>query len=185
MRIKITENFFLHEFTKLTSILPLQMYMMQRLCETLEVIRFICSSRIKIRSGMRTYEDFIRLQQQGFHPSETSDHFFGSPIPLSNAKKVERYGRYYPYSVGAADIETLDIKTEDAFLKIIENRDKVHTGQIILEKHNTYWIHISNHQDIIYNKYVCNTFLKKDPNLISLDKGVTFHNAIEWINQRK
>lgn len=181
----LSKNFVLSEITSLeeSSLSNLQMLMLKNICEEiLEPIREFCSSRIKIRSGMRTLHDYVRLKDQGYHPSETSDHFFGTPITLSNSDKIKKYGKVYLFSVGAVDIEFLDTKTEEAFLKILSRREKFKVGQIILEKMNSFWIHISNPPTLVFSDRVFTNLLYRQKYLYSLDGGRSYHNAIEYIS---
>lgn len=185
--MKLTDHFNIEELIKSSykTLIPVQLYMLQSLCGILESMRELCQSRIQVTSGVRTYEDFIRLQQQGSNPSEVSDHFCGNTVPLSNEKNIKRFGKFYYYSVGAADITFMDCKTEDAFKKIMDNRSRFITGQIIMEKNKSTWIHVSNHPTLIFSKYTNDYIIKKQPYLVSLNNGKSYQDADTYLKAFK
>lgn len=138
--------------------------------------------RIDITGPARNSLDVIRLIRQGYHPSVTTDHFFGVPqtipaIGATNLSKIERYGEIYTYSVGAVDIRPDIPQTLTAFMgyyrKMVimnEARD-INAGQIILEKGKyTYWIHVSNPVSLVYYpNFIKEMVLQKSKYLISLN----------------
>lgn len=192
--MQVTEHFSFAELCKRDHhiLTPVQMEMVSRLCsDILEPIRTYLTEQagktisIKVVSGVRFPSDNNRLKKQGYNPSETSDHLFGNIIKLHNPVKIRKYGKYFQYSVGAVDIvpacgakEAWDLmypyfnkKEGRVFLP---NRPSFAIGQMILEKRKTYWIHISNPKQLIYNDFITQTFLKREPFLISQDNGVTY-----------
>lgn len=179
--MNISPNFTLEEFTMQDhhSLALVQYDMLQNLAGILEVFRDICGSRIKIRHGIRTLADYLRLKKQGYNPSDTSDHFFGLPVPVEDTKKKKKYGAHYTFSVGAADIEFLDMPTNKAFHILLKNQGKFNAGQLILEKHETFWVHVSNPPSLIYSPEICCTLLKREKYLISMNGGKTYKKVKE------
>jgi len=170
---------------------PVQIHMMQSLCElVLEPIRRFLSLQygkqiaMRVDSGVRFPSDLNRLRKLGYNPSETSDHLFGNIVKLRNQMKIRKYGKYYQYSVGAVDVvptcgavEAFNL-LQPYFVKersIISLPEcDVPIGQVILEKRNTHWIHISNSSDVIYQETISNIFLRKEPFLKSNDNGKSY-----------
>lgn len=187
MKHQITKNFWAHE------IFPKQdwedvpnnsQYLAEHLCEyTLQPLRNRDSKTIINISGpSRDALDVIRLEKQGYHPSVTTDHFFGMPqtIPAqgdSNLAKIEKYGSIYTYSVGAVDIKPDIPQKKNDFMKyflnmiMLNEAGIIDAGQIILEKgKNTYWIHVSNPVGLVYQyDFVSRMGLQKTKYLTSLD----------------
>lgn len=166
--LRISEHFTFEEFSNRghTHITPIQLGMVENLCKSvLEPLRkFLGKSPISISSGLRYPSDINALRAKGYFPSETSDHLFGNVIKLREAKKVQRFGRYYGYSVGAVDIVP-SIGAKEAFNAIQPFIDKennsirlpngigtVRVGQLIFEQWGEKaWMHISNPVDLIYS----------------------------------
>lgn len=185
--MRLSENFYLREFTKLSEldITAIQKYLLKTLCkDVLQPIRNFLGCSIRVTSGLRTLEDMQRLKMAGYNPSDTSDHYFGATVPLLRARKIARFGGFYSYSVGAADIIP-ECGAEVAFGKlkryfnpitgeILLPNQIVKVGQLILEYGNTYWMHASNPALLVYSKKFSQKFLKKSPFLISLDNGKTY-----------
>ena len=191
--MQISDHFWYSEFCKRDHhiLTVLQMHMIQCLArDVLEPIRkFLCDQfsdeiSMKIISGVRFPSDHNRLKKQGYNPSETSDHFFGNIVKLRDPVKIRKYGKYYQYSVGAVDTipkcgakEAWDrlrphmSRTESSILLPGGN---IRIGQMILEKRKNYWLHISNSPKAIYNDFVVDTFLKREPFLVSQDNGYTY-----------
>jgi len=184
---KLSENFILKEFThnkiSVNSITSIQQLMLENMANSiLQPTRsFLCSEKntkikIKITSGMRTVSDYHRLVKKGYSPSETSDHFYGYPVPLRNKEKIKKFGAKYVYSVGACDIIP-DMNVFEAFEIIcwLEGKGVIETGQIIYEKFkNTEWIHISNPYHLFYSNEFVQEFMCKYPILVSVDGGKTY-----------
>jgi len=165
--------------------------MMQSLCEFIfEPIRRFLSKKLgkpvpmKISSGVLFPSDLNRLRKLGYNPSETSDHLFGNIVKLRSSAKIRKYGKYYQYSVGAGDVvpscgavEAFEL-LKPYFVKeksIIALPDgDVHIGQVILEKRNTHWLHISNSPNVIYQEDISNMFLRREPFLKSNDNGKSY-----------
>ena len=193
--ITLSEHFSFDEFVKesnpkLTSI---QWYMLQNLCQNiLEPLRAFAGqvSRIKncftITSGMRFPSDRERLIKQGYHPSETTDHDYGQAVKLTREKNIAKYGEYYFYSMGAADIVPacgalfLFEKCKQYFKHGEHAIDlptgKIFINQFILEKGKDYWLHISNPVSLLYKEPMIK-FLDKDCFLQSLDNGSSYQRV--------
>jgi len=111
--------------------------------------------KMTITSGLRTFQDYDRLIEQGYNPSKKSDHFFG----------------LMPFTSGAADMvyENGNQFTIDLFYDLYKRYDKVRdriiipkadiqVGQMILEvkfdKNGipSRWIHLSNPRRLFYSK---------------------------------
>lgn len=193
--MKVSEHFNYEEFCKRNQevLIPVQMLMLINLCQNiLEPIRShlctVCKRDvpIKVVSGIRFPSDNNRLRVQGFNPSETSDHLFGNVVKLHNAVKIRKYGKYYQFSVGAADVIP-DCGADRAWdilapffnkntATIDLPRGQIAIGQVILERRKSYWLHISNPKRLIYTEEVIQPYLKSEPFLKSLDNGVTYTN---------
>lgn len=185
--MKLSDHFSLGEFTREAEnrFSPTQIFLLQSICQNiLEPMRAFLSCPIKVVSGVRTRGDYDRLIKQGYHPSETSDHFFGETVPLSRATKIQRFGPTYSYSVGAADIMPA-CSAEEAFSRmrqyfrpatgIVELPNmNVKIGQLILERSKTYWLHVSNPATLVYSEIFADRYLKKAPFLMSLDNGKSY-----------
>jgi len=192
--MKVSDHFEYEEFCKRDQeiLTPVQMYMLINLCQNiLEPIRshlcVVCKRdvSIKVVSGIRFPSDNNRIRAQGFNPSETSDHLFGNIVKLHNAVKIRKYGKYYQFSVGAADIIP-DCGADRAWDILLPffNRNtstidlpgcSIPIGQVILEKRKTFWLHISNPKRLIFTEQVVETYLKSEPFLKSLDNGCTYN----------
>lgn len=189
--LQISEHFNFEEFSNRDHhhVTPIQMGMMDNICRViLEPLRkFWGDKKIRVTDGLRYPSDINALRKRGYNPSETSDHLFGNVIKLRNAKKVQRFGRYYAYSVGAVDIVP-EIGAEEAFQMIVPHIDRrnnaiklpdigvIRIGQFIFEKFgDTGWMHISNPVDLIYSFKVSKEITKhRRCFLKSLDGGKTY-----------
>ena len=188
--MKVSTNYSRDEFLEEGRIMtPIQEFMLTNLCNNiLEPLRFFLSCKIKIIDGIRFPKDINTLRQEGYHPSETSDHLFGSVIRVRTMKKKAKYGDYYSYSVGAADIApAIGAKKSWDMMKCFFNLKKntielpnqtIKVGQCILEKRTPYIIHISNPPDLIYNNFFTSKFLKKQTFLTCSDNGETYEPLI-------
>lgn len=191
--MKISDHFWFSEFSKRDPAIltPVQMYMVKHLAQDiLEPIRSYLGTALKsevlmkIVSGFRFPSDNNRLVKQGFNPSETSDHLFGNIVKLRNPAKIRLYGKYYQYSVGAADVvPSCGVKEAWDILLPYFVRDRacialpigdVKIGQVILERRKSFWLHISNPKDCVYNSFVAESFIKVEPFLQSMDNGVSY-----------
>lgn len=185
--MKLSTHFQLKEFTTLPDkqISQIQLFMLLNLCKNiLEPIRDFLGCGIKVTSGMRSRDDFDRLLQQGNHPSETSDHFFGVPVPIVNPVKIAKFGEEYGYSVGAADVvpacggkiafEKIRPYFKTDTSEILLPGRPIKIGQFILEKKNAYWLHISNPSTLIFSPYFVGKFLQRKPFMVSLNNGVSY-----------
>ena len=104
--MQVSPNFNLQEITKGKEVSLYANYLAVLLIQDiLQPVRTKYGRPMRIRSGVRTLSDLFRLREQGYYPSETSDHFFGEAIPLESKRKKKLYGDYYVTSVGAVDIQ--------------------------------------------------------------------------------
>lgn len=165
--MKISEHFAFQEFSSRDYHLltPIQLGMLDNLCRSiLEPLRKFWGCPVHVSSGIRFPSDNNALRKQGYNPSETSDHLFGNVVKLRNPKKVKRFGRYYPYSVGASDIipkigakkafELLRpyIDTKNNLVNLPNGIGPVRVGQLIFEQwEDSAWIHVSNPVDLVYS----------------------------------
>lgn len=195
MTQKITPHFRLNEFLKRDeiSLTGIQLFMLHNLCNNLEAIRSFLSREfartisIKVTNGFRQPSDNNRLRKAGYNPSETSDHLFGNMVKLRNPAKIRRFGRYYTFSVGAADIvpacgakEAWEAMApyftrKTGIVTLPDNHIKI--GQMILEKRNSYWIHISNPADLIYSPEIVTAFLNRVHFLKSTNNGGSYETV--------
>ena len=192
---RITPHFHVSEFTKRDPkiITPIQWFMLQYLCNNLEVMREFLSNEfgqtisIKVTNGIRMPSDNNALRKKGYNPSETSDHLFGNMVKLRSNAKIKQFGRYYNYSVGASDIIPA-CGAKEAYMRmkpfltrgtgeISLPNGRIKVGQMILEKRNGYWIHISNPPELIYSKNLADSFLDKIHFLQSTDNGRTYEKV--------
>lgn len=194
MILVITTHFNLDEFTKLKmeQLTPIQILMLQNLCNNLEVARSFLNTSISITSGIRLPSDNNALRNSGLNPSETSDHLYGNIIKLRGKASIKKYGRYYTFSVGAADFIP-GCGAKEAFEKMMPYFDRVDgeiklpngtvkIGQLILEKRlkdskEVYWIHISNPPELIYSNLIVNTFLSRSHFLKSDNNGGSYESV--------
>jgi hypothetical protein len=156
--------------------------LIKNLAQSLQILRDCIKVPIDISSGMRTMEDYYRLQGEGYNPSETSDHFFGTAIATNPAGRAyKKFGNTYNFSVGAVDATARGIKVHDFFIKAMKchNEKNAKFGQVIYEKNparNVEWVHIGgNHSDYLSPAIV--SWLGKKPFLKSLDNGKTYQVA--------
>lgn len=184
--MKITENFDSHEiFPKIPweDVSFKARFLAEHLCKyILQPLKDRDPNTIiKITGPARDSEDVTRLISEGYHPSVTTDHFFGEPqeIPATskNIAKIKKYGKIYTYSVGAVDIVPDIPQTEKDFLKYFKMMIRLNiagtidAGQIILEKGKyTYWIHVSNPATLVYDSYFASKLgLHQSKYLLSLN----------------
>jgi len=152
----------------------------------LQFIRDIYERPVRISSGLRDISDYERMKNNGLNPSPTSDHFYGQDIGCIKGSAAEKkYGAIYKLSVGAADF-TVDgfdiIKVYNDLLKY--KYDKVlKCGQLLLEKNNSYWIHIANDPTsfLTDEEKKLRGEISLNGNGYSLDNGKSF----DWISPGK
>jgi hypothetical protein len=148
------------------------------LANTLQAIRTAIGKPIVISSGVRSLDDYRRLQAQGLNPSATSDHFFGAEVPRAN-------GTLYRLALGAADITCPSMPAVELYNAIAKMRyeGKIKTGQLLLEKNKTMWVHIANHPDpfLLPSEKAQRTEISLGGMGYSLDNGKTF----TWLNQAR
>jgi len=137
---------------------------------------------IHISSGIRTIADHHRLQGAGYHPSQTSDHFYGAAVPLTpGTAKCNKFGANYVFSSGAGDCIPSGISVESFFQLAMKmyRRSEVHFGQIIYEHdpiRKSKWVHLSNSYTNYFSDQIVQ-WLGKKPFLQSLDGGKSYQVA--------
>lgn len=183
--MKITKNFSFWEFGPngcSKSWVPDNEYQKRLITDlalNLQILRDLASKKISISisSGVRTIEDFYRLQGSGYNPSETSDHFCGNAVPIkSTSEKYKKFGPTYNFSVGAADCIPSGISVINFFqLAMNAFRDsKVKFGQIIYEKNKKVeWVHLSNDYEKYFSMQTVE-WLAKTRFMKSIDGGKTY-----------
>jgi len=158
-----------------------QKFLVDNLAKNLQVVRSAmpagCSMRVS--SGVRTADDFNRLQLQGYHPSETSDHYCGNVVKIDkSSNNYKKFGPLYFFSSGAADIVPAGVDTEYLF-KLGVNLTKKNLckfGQIILEEDTskaTKWVHFSNDYSLIFSPDIVK-FINRSQFLTTIDGGKTY-----------
>lgn len=175
--MQLTTNFKSEEFTTTPweKLPAFQQFLFQQMAKNLQVLREACGLPFKITSAMRTLADYQALKVKGYNPSETSDHFYGVPVPISNPDKQKLFGAYYNFSVGATDFTTVDNPKVFAKAQELMAKGKFNPGQLIHEQGNGMnWIHLSNNPQVIYGPDFCSRFLKKPGVLVSNDAGKTY-----------
>jgi len=134
---------------------------------------------ISITNSVRTIGDYNRLKSQGYHPSETSDHFCGASITLSkDSSNRHKFGPNYYFSVGAADVISsgIDLKT---FFDIAIGMTKSGVckfGQLIFETDpikGSKWVHFANDYSSIFSDAMVK-FLGREKYLTTNDGGKTY-----------
>jgi hypothetical protein len=158
-----------------------QKFLVDNLAKNLQVVRsampFGCS--MQITSGVRTQYDFDRLMELGYRPSETSDHYCGNVVKLpSSSKNIQKFGPYYFFSSGAADIVPSGADVEYLFKLGVSltKKNLCNFGQIILEEDNSAgkkWVHFSNNYDLIFSKDIVK-MLARSKFLTTTDGGKTY-----------
>ena len=188
--MKITKNFSYWEFGPKgcnKSWVPgndYQKMLINNLANGLQVLRDTAPAKISISitSGVRTIEDYYRLQGSGYNPSSTSDHFCGNAVPIQPTdSKYKKFGPNYIFSTGAADTIPTGMKVYDYFIHAMKSfvRENVKFGQIIYEKNpktKAEWVHISGPYSNYFSQGIV-TWLDKKPFLKSLDGGKTYTTA--------
>lgn len=182
----ITKNFSYYEFKPYGATdcwVPVSHYqklLIITLAHTLQEIRNELNVKIRITCGVREATDYLRLKNNGYFPSSISDHYFGNVVPIDvNTHEYVKFGKYYIFSTGAADIQP-EIDLNIAFHKIIEmvKANRIKVKQVILEEgHNTKWIHISNSSELLFSDSFIKTYLWKDKFLQSNDNGKTYQKV--------
>ena len=190
--MKLSNNFYAHEF--LHDIewedlsLPNQ-FLLKVLCDTvLQPIRDFLAKEygreiiLNVSSGVRDEKDVDRLIKQGYHPSSRSDHFYSNAIKTTSSRDRKRFGKYFTYGAGAADIIPEGVSIREVFDKICDGiksgRLDIKYGQIIFEKrtHSTGWIHISNSKTRAMSAGMIDAvdFSIEGKLMMSLDNGKTY-----------
>ena len=147
---------------------PLQIKMAVNLLDNiLKPMLEIAGGSYQMSSGVRDPADIRRLIVAGYHPSLTSDHLFGVPVPTAGACDVIPACGVVPF---------FDyIKTHcdrDTGIITLPDGHTIKVGQIIRERGKTAWLHISNPRKLFFP-----TAAGKPTLLISDDNGLTYQNA--------
>ena len=153
-------------------------FMLDCLVANLQFIRDELNTPIFITNTYRNRSKYLDMLHKGYFPSETSDHFFGQRMPVTNPDKVKKYGKWFDLSCGAVDFKCADMST--SFKKIVQmsKTGYIKTGQLILEYGNgSQWIHMSNSPDIIYSAGMAAIIPHRNQYQYSLDGG---QNYIEF-----
>ena len=130
-----------------------------------------------VTSGQRLESDYERLIAAGYHPADTSDHFYGAVVPCRTPEHIAKYGKTYSLSVGASDIIFPGIDTFKAYEEIVEldKTGKICCGQIIHEYGSGKdWIHVANDPILFYSDKVVHDLLNRPKYLYSKDDGKTY-----------
>ena len=184
---RLSEHFTVEEFG-LQDAPRIACFLYKRLADDiLEPIRAFLDCPIRVTSGWRTPDDAARLAAAGYHPSETSDHFGGSPVAVRDAAKIQIYGRWFWASTGAADlVPALPGGAEKAFNLLLARARRPHpvldlgalgtiqVGQMIFERndHGSAWIHVSNPRGVIVAPELAEKcFPRRQPFLVSTANG--------------
>lgn len=175
----MTKNFPLAEFQKAgfpVDCTIKELFMLQLLADNLQYIRDEISIPMIITNSYRSRDKYMEMLNKGYYPSETSDHFFGQRMPVSNPAKIAKYGKFFDLSTGAVDFTCADI--EKNFRKIVQMAmsGEIKVGQLILESNgSTKWIHISNEPEMVYGIVLAKKLpVIRQPYLCSLDGGRTY-----------
>jgi len=186
---KASEHFFFYEFAPFGSShdwLP-SSYMIERMIKSLalnlQIVRSYMpiNSLIIISSGVRSIDDTLRLINNGYTPSATSDHNYGIPISLDpNSKKYKIFGPHYAYSVGAVDcVPSGNGCTAFDLFKLavrLTKENKTKFGQVIYEenpKTNSKWVHFGNDPLTILSPDMVK-LIAREQFLKSVDGGKTY-----------
>ena len=150
--MKLSANFDHLEFTKTPweKLDQRTQIELQAMANLLQEIRTAVGKPITISSGVRGLADYERLKSQGLNPSVTSDHYYGNQIPCTKGTAAfKKYGVTYNLALGAADILCKSMNVVDFYNFIAKMRydGKIKTGQLLLEKNKTMWVHIANFMD--------------------------------------
>lgn len=159
----------------------LQVYLFESIKKKLNIVRHRIHSPIIITSFTRTVKKYKSLINRGYHPSATSDHFWGEPILTLRRRDRLKYGKFFIFSAGAVDIVTPKIDTEYVFSLIVklQKANKVNFGQIIYERsERSEWIHLSNPRTLVFNlSFLQRIGAIKYPFLKSIDGGKSYRRA--------
>jgi len=151
------KNYFSHkEFLKFPKHpTPQDLFLLEAMKYNLNIVRAEIKTPIRITNCVRTRADYYRLKKKGYHPSATSDHFWGRAIPTIKRKDKKRYGPFFTMSAGAVDIVTpKDSYLFGTFKMIISlvREGRIDFGQVIYERSpRTEWIHIGNNRRLLFS----------------------------------
>lgn len=168
---------------------PIELFLLKSLCvDILQPIREFLACPCKITNGVRTLSDYDRLLDAGYYPSETSDHFLGLSVPLRSSKKIAKFGHFYHYATGAADVvPTIGAREawdrmrpyfNPTFSTIELPTGTIKIGQFIFEVGTRFdWLHISNPATLVNSEKFSQKFLSKTPFLVSNNNGKSYQNV--------
>jgi len=155
----------------------------QKLRDKANTLKKSSSVAINISSGIRTMADYYRLQGSGYNPSQTSDHFCGTAMPLEvGTDKYKKFGSTYNFSSGAGDCVVVGMPTYDFFKMAMDEFRLTHVkfGQIIYEKDpikKVDWVHLSGAYENYFSDSIVR-WLDKKPFLKSLNGGKSYTVAV-------
>ena len=137
----------------------------------LNPIRNHVNTPVVITSCLRNQNSYDRLLSEGYHPSQKSDHFAGTPIALTKPSEIKRFGEIYTYSTFACDIVgvfdhkklcrdiylTINSEIPRNDLRNVRGLSVYGVEQIILESqiindHIVTWIHVSAPLEAFYSE---------------------------------
>jgi len=134
---------------------------------------------LKVSGGVRGLMDYGRLIKAGYQPSETSDHYCGTSVPLIyGSEKYNKYGETYNFAIGAADIQSIGIPIWQLFSLSfkLSKEGKCDFGQIIYEhnpKTDAEWVHYGGSLKNIFSNSII-SFIGRKKYMKSLDGGRTY-----------
>jgi len=181
---QITTNFSFEEICpsvpreKLSQV---QMEMVITMAGMLQTIRNRLGVAVKINNGVRVAEDYNRLVAAGYSPSQTSDHYYGYPVTITDPLKVYKYGKLFTYSVGAVDFRAPTMPNDGVYeiVKSLIDAQKIKVGQLIHEYGSGMdWIHISNDPRRYYSDRFVTMYLDREKFLTSSDAGKTYQKYV-------
>lgn len=144
----------------------------------LNPIRAEISASIIIVDCCRGIAEYNTLIKKGYHPSKTSDHFWGNVITETGTDGKTITSKY---SVGAVDFYCPRRPMDDVFKVVREMAInlQIKPGQVILEKgFRGKWIHISNPKNLVYaDSFIEEMRIAKARFLTSSNNGKTYNLA--------
>jgi len=192
IEMKLSNNFSASEFLNGITWEELSLsnkYLLQVLCDNvLQPVKDFLTKEykknipMKVNSGMRLESDIERLRKQGYNPSVRSDHFFANAIKITNDADKKRFGDYFTYGAGAADIIPIGVDVRDVFERIRvgvkTGKLNITYGQIIYETGagGSGWLHMSNNKKFVMSTGLADAvgFSVNGQFMQSLDGGKTY-----------
>jgi len=150
----------------------------------LNPIRVVSGVPIYINDCYRDMVKYRSLIKNGYNPSPTSDHFWGTHVETIRIKDKNKYGSKYTFSMGAIDFKVKNLELMVGIFNTIRELvqlNNIKVGQCILESKYeknivvSRWIHISNPLELIYNEeFIKRMNISKGQFLVSQDNGKTY-----------